>query len=162
MLAGRAGTLLRSLLWVTVAVAVLGMHHAPLTGSSTGHEHSGATHVSAAEVIPAATATTFASPAEAGLWESCCASVPDAAPMGERGHDEMPGGGHDDAHTGLMHLCLAIMAAMAGLVLVLFAVAWPPSADERLVNRTRCRDGFGRAPPLSTSRRLAVLCVLRQ
>ncbi|WP_067864080.1 hypothetical protein [Nocardia shimofusensis] len=161
MLSGRARTLLRSLLWVTLAVAVLGMHHAPLTGS-TGHEHSGGTRAIAAQVIPAGMVTTVASPAENGSHESCCASVPHAAPAWERGHDEMPGGGHDDGHTGVMHLCLAIMAAVAGLALVFSAVAWPSSAGGRLVSPIRCRDGFGRAPPMPTSRRLAVLCVLRQ
>ncbi len=66
-------------------------------------------------------------------------------------------GGHD-----LLHLCLAILAAIAGIGLVLFAVAGPPPTADPDAGTNLRRSGFARAPPLPTARRLAVLCVLRQ
>lgn len=155
MLTGRAGTLLRFLLWATLAVALLGMHHTPLADSVSGHSGGD-------RLLEAGSATTFASPVEAGSHEGCCTSATagPAARAGER--DGLPSDGHDDAHAGLLHLCAAIMAVVAGLALVLFVVARLSSAGSGLLSPPRRGGGCGRAPPMPTSRRLAVLCVLRQ
>lgn len=152
------GTLLRSLLWITSAVAVLCMHHTPLSGVPEPARHALA-QVIDPRMIAAETMPMVGAWGEPGERASCCASPPEATQV--PGHTGMPGDGHDDSHT-LLHLCAAIMAAVAGLILLLFAVAWPLPVSRCLVRLPRCGGGSGRAPPLPTSRHLAVLCVLRQ
>ncbi|MGW4369344.1 hypothetical protein ACWEKT_27245 [Nocardia takedensis] len=138
MLSGGVGTLLRSLLLATLAVAVLGMHHVPGAEHSPQKGHGdGCCEVSRVEMPPAE------SPVAAS-------SVVDRQPSGH-------GAGHD-----LLHLCLAILAAVTGLILLVFAVAWRFPDERAMVWRRRCARGFGRDPPTPTLRRLAVLCVLRQ
>lgn len=80
--------------------------------------------------------------------------VAPADPMGPDG----PGPGHD---TGLLHLCLAILTAVA--VLVVSAVAWsrpaPATGPRRFGTSRLCT--APRAPPPTAPARLALLCVLR-
>lgn len=73
----------------------------------------------------------------------------------ESPHD---GGGHD---SGLLHLCLAILAAVA--VLVASGVLWRlsrPVTKARRVGTSGLRTA-PRAPPPTAPARLALLCVLR-
>lgn len=68
---------------------------------------------------------------------------------------------HGDDHSGLLHLCLAVLAAAA--VLLLSAASWRRAVP--LVGETTRRSwpvrAWSRGPPLVTGRRLALLCVLR-
>ncbi|MFC3960962.1 hypothetical protein [Nocardia jiangsuensis] len=150
-----AGALLRSMLWATLAVAVLGMHHTPTLVQATSH--SMPTVVAGHDdhhAMPASDSPSMA----AGHGDGCCGQVaagqtpsPGAGPAGE-GH-----GGHD-----LLHLCLAIMTALAGVTLIVLALAWRgPAAVPRMGGGLR-PGAFARPPPLPVARRLAVLCVLRQ
>ncbi len=79
------------------------------------------------------------------------AEVGDAAPP----HD---GGTHE---SGLLHLCLAVLTAVA--VLIASVVEWRRSSAEPSVRRVampRSRTA-PRAPPPTAPARLALLCVLR-
>jgi hypothetical protein len=69
-----------------------------------------------------------------------------------------PAGPMDVAH-GLLHLCLAVLAAIALLLLGLFSVATPAAAAARLLLRGPAPSP-ARPPPRSAVR-LALLCVLR-
>ena len=80
-----------------------------------------------------------------------------AAPADPMGPDR-PGRGHDD---GLLHLCLAVLTAVA--VLVASAVAWSrlrPRPAPRRFGASRLWTA-PRAPPPTAPARLALLCVLR-
>ena len=69
-----------------------------------------------------------------------------------------PAGPMDVAH-GLLHLCLAVLAAIALLLLGLFSVATPAAVAARLLLRGPAPSP-ARPPPRSAVR-LALLCVLR-
>jgi hypothetical protein len=69
-----------------------------------------------------------------------------------------PAGPTDVAH-GLLHLCLAVLAAIALLLLGLFSLATPAAVAGRLVLRGPA-PAPARPPPRSAVR-LALLCVLR-
>lgn len=98
--------------------------------------------------------TTGAAPAAVGV------SAPMSGPEGPA----MPAGpGHGDPghEAGLLHLCLAVLTAVA--VLVVSAVLWfqsPRPALARRFGASRLRTA-PRAPPPTAPVRLALLCVLR-
>lgn len=145
-----SATLWRSLLLAVLAVAVLGMHHTPL--APLGHEMPGepiapAHRASGAHMLPGFEVPGAPVPHGSG--------VAGAHPTDEHG---APGGhGHD-----LLHLCLAIMAALTGLALVLVALGAAPATAGDAAGRRTGAGGYARPPPLPVRRRLAVLCVLRQ
>lgn len=143
MSSGYAGTLWRSLLWATLAVAVLGMHHAPALATSTSHA------VTAHGAAPAETVPPAADP-------GCCAHA--TAGQADTEPEPTEHGGHD-----ALHLCLAILAAVAGVTVLLFVSTVPIAAA---LGHTRAAWGAdrrgARPPPVPVLRRLAVLCVLRQ
>ncbi|WP_156371417.1 MULTISPECIES: DUF6153 family protein [Nocardia] len=157
MLFGCTRALARPLLMVALVVAVLGMHHLMFSVAESPAHGMGSHHAWSAD----ATATSDPTLIEAGTRGACC-----AAPTVVLGEDRAGGAGHTPVgeHGGhdLLHLCLAIMAALAGVALVLVAVIWPSSVG---IRRERWPSGAGaaaRPPPGPTLRRLAVLCVLRQ
>nr|WP_198654022.1 MULTISPECIES: DUF6153 family protein [Nocardia] len=130
---------------VILAMAVLGMHHL-LFSVADATVHGAASH-------PV--------PAEARTNTGCCASPLPADEVESDSRGGTPAGEQHGGHD-LLHLCLAIMVAIAGVALVLIALIWSSPA------RVRCGGlcpGVGeraRPPPGPTLRRLAVLCVLRQ
>lgn len=73
-----------------------------------------------------------------------------------------PPGSHEDHVVSLLHLCLAVLTAIAVLAAVL--LVWRARRDHGRSSAPR-RAGWPRtaprAPPPSTSARLALLCVLR-
>lgn len=136
----------RWLLLAILAFGVVVMHHAPLM-----HVHDPAPTVAP----PAATATHLLHADQA---------MPAGGDAGERGiHDSLVSAGEEsDASTGhgFLHLCLAILAAVAAGLAALLSQAravlpwpstWPPV--EACVKR------FPLGLPVR--RRLALLCVLR-
>jgi hypothetical protein len=84
-----------------------------------------------------------------------------AAPMTVDGdpHDD----GHRDAGAALLHLCLAVLVAVAALVVgaALVLLSRPaPDGPGRVTASGRVRTA-PRAPPSGAPARLALLCVLR-
>lgn len=74
-----------------------------------------------------------------------------------------PGPAHDDGRhdSGLLHLCLAILTALAALVVSTVMWVLPTSVyTARRVGGCRV-DAGPRAPPPTAPARLALLCVLR-
>ncbi|MEU1981598.1 hypothetical protein [Nocardia sp. NPDC019395] len=147
MQSGLAGTLVRWLLPAFLAVALLGMHHLPAADEggvvSAGHH---------ADLRPdAAAGPPVAQPG----GSHCCtvSSLPTVEPRD-------PSGGHGSGHE-LLHLCLAVLAALAGIVLALFAAAWSPAGSNRGSAAPRSPPVFCARPPPPQSRRLAALGVLR-
>ncbi|MGV9750380.1 hypothetical protein [Nocardia farcinica] len=154
------GSLLRAWLPAVVAMAVLGMHH--LVGAAL--DSTGAADHSRHAAVPAAAS------APADLHE-----VTGFAPDGHRAdgfggpedaagpRDGAPGepapGEHDGGHD-LLHLCAAILTALAGLALVLFGLVGL-ARDDAVARARRTAPSVARPPPRPTSRRLAALCVLR-
>ncbi len=82
----------------------------------------------------------------------------DGAP-GEPAPGEPAPGEHDGGHD-LLHLCAAILTALAGLALVLFGLVGL-TRDDAVARARRTASSVARPPPRPTSRRLAALCVLR-
>ncbi|MGN2638984.1 hypothetical protein ACTD5D_23040 [Nocardia takedensis] len=157
MLSGCSRTFARPLLMVTLVVAVLGMHHllfsvvdAPVHSPGSHHASSGETAVMSASIA-----------VEAETHAACCALPPVAGEGESDGRGGAPAGEHHGGHD-LLHLCLAIMAAIAGVALVLIALIWPLSVRVQRGGLRRGVSGLARPPPGPTLRRLAVLCVLRQ
>lgn len=69
------------------------------------------------------------------------------------------GGPHDPA---LLHLCLAVLGAVAVAAVATLVLWWHPvAAPEPAVRPARRVSASPRAPPDSASARLALLCVLR-
>ncbi len=144
---GAAGTFVRWLLPLFLAVALLGMHHLPAgepAAASTQHELLRSVEPEAGPPVGAQS-----DPAH------CCTTAAVLAP--EPGHDSPGdhGAGHD-----LLHLCMAVLTALAGIVLALFVVACgvtghTPAAVIPAVPLVWAR------PPPPLSRRLAALGVLR-
>ncbi|NKY58899.1 hypothetical protein [Nocardia flavorosea] len=150
MHSGAAGTLVRWLLPLFLAVALPSMHHLPAAGEPAAAP---AQHEPVRSVEPEA-----GPPAPAGALSDsahCCTTAVVLAP--ESAHDTPGdhGAGHD-----LLHLCLAVLTALAGIVLALFVVArgmtgYTPGAVIPAVPLVWAR------PPPPVSRRLAALGVLR-
>ncbi|MFC8042811.1 hypothetical protein [Nocardia sp. NPDC057353] len=143
---------MRSLLWATLAVAVLGMHHAPaLAASACSGHHFTSTSPAVTEhgTAPAEIGSPIADP-------GCCAH--DTAGQVNAGPEPAEHGGHD-----ALHLCLAILAAVVGVALLVVVSKVPIAAA---LEHTRAAWGGdrrrARPPPVPVLRRLAVLCVLRQ
>lgn len=94
---------------------------------------------------------TYATMAPTQMVDAGMPSDPAAPPP----HD---GGGHD---SGLLHLCLAVLTAVA--VLIVSAVLWRRPRAVATVRRvgTSVPRTAPRAPPPTAPARLALLCVLR-
>ncbi|MGW1737980.1 hypothetical protein ACWCPQ_04145 [Nocardia sp. NPDC001965] len=150
MYSGLAGTLVRWLLPVVLAVAVSGMHHLPArAGGATHHPVSASSSLVSAPVPDLERAHDETA--------ACCARSLEAVPAVSR--DDAPAG-HDTGHD-LLHLCLAILIAALASVLIFAALRRYLFATE-----PRCAGVFrpgalARPPPVPISRRLAVLGVLR-
>lgn len=84
--------------------------------------------------------------------------VSDAEPLPAPGGSDHGGSGHDD---GLLHLCLAILTAVA--VLLVATVMWsrPPARSTHPRSGASWMRTAPRAPPSTAPARLALLCVLR-
>lgn len=150
MHSGLAGTFVRWLLPAFLAVALLGMHHLPAAGepATAPAQHELLRSVEP-EAGPPASAGTPSDPAH------CCTAASVLAP--EPAHDSP--GDHGAGHE-LLHLCLAVLTALAGIVLALFVVArgmigYTPVAVVPAVPLVWAR------PPPPLARRLASLGVLR-
>lgn len=134
----------RSWLWGLVAVLLFGlvlMHHAPSHG---GHDPG-----------PAAAA---AGPALAMIDQPApdcpCPAMDHNAPL--------PGGGGEAGDTALLHLCLAVLAALGGMLAAGFMVRGFLSHPGGNAGSSGWRIGLEYLrPPIPVSRRLAALCVLR-
>lgn len=98
--------------------------------------------------------TTGAAPAAVGVSTHMPGPEGPAMPAG-------PDHGDPGHETGLLHLCLAVLTAVA--VLIVSAVMWfrtPPPTPARRFGASRLRTA-PRAPPPTAPVRLALLCVLR-
>ncbi|WP_280423520.1 hypothetical protein [Nocardia carnea] len=150
MHSGVTGTLVRWLLPAFLAVALLGMHHLPAAGepAATSAQH---------ELLRSAPAEAiFPPPSDTQSGPAHCCTMPQVL-VPEPAHD---GPGDHGAGHELLHLCLAVLAALAGLVLTLFVVArgiagYVPVAVPPAAPIVRAR------PPPPLARRLAALGVLR-
>ncbi len=129
-----------------MAAAVLGMHHLP-----AGEPVAGDMHHSGAGVVQ----SESGSPAEALADRAFCCDTPGAFVPGPA-HDSPSG--HGAGHE-LLHLCLAVLMALAGIVLVFFVVAHGV-AGYVPCPALHC-DPLVRARPPPLARRLAALGVLR-
>ncbi|MEU4311885.1 hypothetical protein [Nocardia sp. NPDC024068] len=157
MRSGATGAWLRSLLPAILVMAVLGMHH--LAG---GPDHTEPAEPSGHHTMEAVAAI----PAVDAADEQCCAAISHPTSAEARHavpphppHDTDPAGhgaGHD-----LLHLCLAILTALAALALVLYQVAGWLEGTARVRGGSRHPATFARPPPPATSVRLATLGVLR-
>ncbi|MGI5218217.1 hypothetical protein [Nocardia sp. CA-290969] len=146
MQSGIAGILARWLLPALMAVAVLGMHHLPAREPVPGDAQHG---------VPAVVNAVSGGPVEASADRAHCCNSPRAiAP--EPAHDRPAdhGAGHE-----LLHLCLAVLMALAGIVLVFFVVA--RGAAGYAPRAAIFGDPVVRARPPPLARRLAALGVLR-
>lgn len=130
-----------------MGLAVLGMHHLPAgepVSRDVQHSVAGAAHTASGGTVETSAGRAH-----------CCASPRVVAP--EPAHDDHPAGhgvGHD-----LLHLCLAVLMALAGIALVFLMVA-RDAAGDTLLTAVRCAPVVrARPPPLA--RRLAALGVLR-
>lgn len=147
---GIAGTLVRWLLPALLAVALLGMHHL-LTGGEpvsvpVSHELTGPVG-SEAGSPPVETLPATAHGDEVSITLAA-----------EPTHDHPAG--HGAGHE-LLHLCLAVLTAVAGVVLVLFPVARHTAADVGDAAVIAAVPAVWARPPPPLARRLAALGVLR-
>jgi hypothetical protein len=140
---GLAGTLVRWLLPVVLAVAVSGMHHLPArAGGSTLDSASPVPDPGWAHVEPA---------------RSCC---PDpSAVLAPAPRDDAPAG-HGTGHD-LLHLCLAVLVAALASVLIFAALRRYLFVRGPMRAAALRPRAVARPPPVPISRRLAVLGVLR-
>jgi hypothetical protein len=140
---------------LTLAIAVVGMHH--LSGHGAGHSDAGMNAGMPAAVAVESVAVDCCA-GHVGMAEplpamSTLSSVPTATLM-----PSMP----EPSGQDLLHLCLAVLVAALGLGLFLRALRRSPVCDlvGAFVTRT-----IGRRPPLPPPRGapavLASLCVLR-
>lgn len=103
-----------------------------------------------------------------GMHHLPVAPAPDVAPVSHVVEDPSAGSGDPapphgggDHESGLLHLCLAVLTAIA--VLIAFVVGWRRTAAGSVVRQvamSRPRTA-PRAPPPTAPARLALLCVLR-
>ncbi|MBF6348103.1 hypothetical protein IU448_03625 [Nocardia flavorosea] len=150
MHSGIAGTFVRWMLPAFLAVALLGMHHLPAGDPAAAPAH----HELLLSTVPGTgfpAAGTQSDPAN-----SRCCTTP-AAVASDPAHD-VPGG-HGAGHE-LLHLCLAVLTALAGIVLALFVVAHGMDGYTPVTVIPPAPIGWARPPP-PLARRLASLGVLR-
>lgn len=124
------------LLLCVLAFAVLGMHHTPFLTA----------HAAMADDSPAAAAMPEAPSSVSGMLEPPSAG------------DPAPGAGHD-----LMHLCLAVLLAATGLVLLASWLVTTLSARthvRRIGARSSTHPG-NRSPPRAGRSLLTSVCILR-
>lgn len=149
---------MRSLLPAILVMAVLGMHH--LAG---GPDHTASAPPSGHHAPERVVASVDHS--HAGVDDSCCSgiSLPELPGHDAPAHppgDTAPadhGAGHD-----LLHLCLAILIALAALATVPALLGrWRPGAVAGAGAGIRGVATFARPPPPATAVRLAALGVLR-
>ncbi|MEV0107053.1 hypothetical protein AB0H42_12020 [Nocardia sp. NPDC050799] len=149
MYSGLAGTLVRWLLPVVLAVAVSGMHHLPARdGGVTHHPVPGSHALVAASLAP--------DPGRARA-DSCCPAPSGVLAPAPR--DDAPAG-HGTGHD-LLHLCLAVLVAALASVLLFAALRRYLFARESMRAVALRPRAVARPPPVPISQRLAVLGVLR-
>lgn len=143
----------RSWLWGLLAVLLFGlvlMHHTPSHG---GHDsESAATAAVGSGVVMA----------ESGVVDCPCPAVDHQAPLPGGGGETLPGGGGETDVTALLHLCLAVLAALGGMVSAGFVLRWtisPVRAGALSFGRRIGSEYLRSSVPVP--RRLAALCVLR-
>ena len=137
----------RSWLWGLLAALLFGlvlMHHVPSHG---GHDPE------LAAVPTAAVGSGMA------MTENHAAQCPCPA----AGHDApLPGGGGESGTTALLHLCLAVLAALGGMLAAGLMLRGFLSQTGGNAGSAGRRIGLEYLrPPIPVSRRLAALCVLR-
>lgn len=152
MYSGLAGTLVRWLLPVVLAVAVSGMHHLPArVGGATHHPVPGTHALVSASPVP------DSGRARAEPARSCCADP--SAVLAPAPRDDAPGG-HGTGHD-LLHLCLAVLVAALASILIFAALRRYLFVRGPMPAATLRPRAVARPPPVPISRRLAVLGVLR-
>lgn len=133
----------RSWLWGLLAVLLFGlvlMHHAPSHG---GHDPE----------LAAVTAPAMAMTVNQAVQCPCPAMDHDAP---------RPGGGGESGATALLHLCLAVLAALGGMLAAGLTLRGFLSQAGGNAGSSGRRIGLEYLrPPVPVSRRLATLCVLR-
>ncbi|MEV0365871.1 hypothetical protein ACIBEK_01150 [Nocardia fusca] len=151
MYSGLAGTLVRWLLPVVLAVAVSGMHHLPARAGGSTHHPVGSHALDSASPVP--------DPGRAHVEpaRSCC---PDpSAVLAPAPRDDAPAG-HGTGHD-LLHLCLAVLVAALASVLIFAALRRYLFVRGPMRAAALRPRAVARPPPVPISRRLAVLGVLR-
>lgn len=152
MYSGLAGTLVRWLLPVVLAVSVSGMHHLPARAGGVTHHP-----------VPGSHALVSASPApspervRAEAAPRCCPAP--SGVLAQAPHDDAPAG-HGAGHE-LLHLCLAVLVAALASVLIFAALRRYLFAGEPMRAAALRPPAVARPPPVPISQRLAVLGVLR-
>lgn len=152
---------MRSLLPAILVMAVLGMHH--LAG---GPDHTGPAASSGHHAPGPVVAVAGVDPARAGPAVRCCSALSPGSSAGTVSEvpahpprDTAPadhGSGHD-----LLHMCLAILTALAALAPLLYRLGrWWPEGAAGVRGGARRLAGRARPPP-ATAVRLAALGVLR-
>ncbi|MEU1520724.1 hypothetical protein ABZ413_00815 [Nocardia rhamnosiphila] len=152
MYSGLAGTLVRWLLPVVLAVAVSGMHHLPARAGGVTHHPAPGSHA-----LVSASPAPDPGRAREEPARSCCPAPPAALAPAPR--DDPPadhGTGHD-----LLHLCLAVLVAALASALIFAALRWYLFAREPMRSAALRPRAVARPPPVPISQRLAVLGVLR-
>ncbi|MFI9534143.1 hypothetical protein ACIG56_12950 [Nocardia fusca] len=154
MYSGLAGTLVRWLLPVVLAVAVSGMHHLPARAGGATHHPVPGTHalVSAAPVPDPGQAR--AEPAR-----PCCPGPSGVVAPAPAPRDDAPAG-HGTGHD-LLHLCLAVLVAALASILIFAALRRYLFVRGPMRAAALRPRAVARPPPVPISRRLAVLGVLR-
>lgn len=135
----------RSWLWGVLTVllfALVLMHHAPSHG---GHD--------SGLVSPSALGPVLAMVDQSGA--ACpCPAVDHDAPL--------PGGSGESGSTTLLHLCVAVLAALVGTLAAGFLLRGSSSRADGNAGSAGRRIGLPELrPPIPVPRRLAALCVLR-
>lgn len=89
------------------------------------------------------------------------AATSTSAAMADPGMDPGPAHPGDDHGSALLHLCLAVLTALAVLLVPLVLWRWPGTARIAARAGTSGVRPAPRAPPPTAPARLALLCVLR-
>ena len=133
----------RSWLWGLLAALLFGlvlMHHVPSHG---GHD-------AGSVVVPAAAAGLGMTMTDGRAAQCLCPAVDHDAPP--------PGGSGEPGTTTLLHLCLAVLAALGGMLAV--GLMLRGTTSHTIGSGWRIGLAYLR-PPVPVPRRLAALCVLR-
>ncbi len=142
----------RVLLVLSLIVGVVAMHSTTACHDATGHARNAAVHVDDS-------AHSAPSPAARSAMDGEMPAAGPAPAAGVAGERE-PAGQHSALHD-LLHLCLAVVAALLVLAGTALLTLLAGSAARRAGDPRGGRPGTGPRAPPPTSVRLAQLCVLR-